>query len=289
VKGRYEYAGGLALLVASAVNLHHFILDGAIWKLRNTRIASVLIRAESEPAEGLPEPVQPATSWLRPAVWAAASIGLAVGLGVLWLEDFALRAAFLRNDPAGLNRVLDRMAWLGRDNTPTRLLAGRMAAKAGDWEASLAANQAALAMSPDESALQERIAALTRRLRNPERAVAHLRDALRLAPAAQELRNELAWTLATSGDPRIRAPEEAVRVAEALVHETEKPDPNWLDTLAAGYAAGGRFEDAIRVATQAEALAQSQGKREMGEQIGARLALYRERKIFVETEVPRGG
>ena len=31
-------------LVASVVNLHHFVMDGAIWKLRNSRIASVLIR-----------------------------------------------------------------------------------------------------------------------------------------------------------------------------------------------------------------------------------------------------
>jgi hypothetical protein len=152
VRGRYEYAGGLALLVASAVNLHHFVLDGAIWKLRNSRIASVLIRAEPERPAGLPEPVAPRKGWLRPAVWVAATAGLAVGVSVLWLEDFALRAAFLRSDYAGLNRVLDRMAWLGRDNSAARLLAARGAARAGDWEESLAAHRAALAPGPDRVA-----------------------------------------------------------------------------------------------------------------------------------------
>ena len=34
---------GLGLLVAAGVNVHHFVLDGAIWKLRQGRIANVLI------------------------------------------------------------------------------------------------------------------------------------------------------------------------------------------------------------------------------------------------------
>ena len=36
--GNLEYAAGLAVLVAAAVNVHHFILDGAIWKLRDSRV-----------------------------------------------------------------------------------------------------------------------------------------------------------------------------------------------------------------------------------------------------------
>jgi hypothetical protein len=65
------------------------------------------------------------------------------------------------------------------------------------------------------------------------------------------VRNDLAWFLATSSDPGIRQPEEAVRLAESLVHEVENPDPNWLDTLAAAYSAAGRFEEATQVAAQA--------------------------------------
>ena len=38
---------GLAALVSAAVNIHHFILDGAIWKLRG-RIANLLIRNASD-------------------------------------------------------------------------------------------------------------------------------------------------------------------------------------------------------------------------------------------------
>ena len=132
------------------------------------------------------------------------------------------------------------------------------------------------------------MAALSKQLGDPANAAAHTREALRLSPDAHGLRNDLAWTLATSGDPRVRQPEEAVRLAESLVREAEKPDPNWLDTLAAAYAAAGRFEDATRVASQAAALAQEQGQTGIGEQIRARLALYRERRAFVEAESPDG-
>ena len=36
--GRVPFEAGLGLLVAAAVNLHHFVLDGAIWKLRDPRV-----------------------------------------------------------------------------------------------------------------------------------------------------------------------------------------------------------------------------------------------------------
>jgi tetratricopeptide (TPR) repeat protein len=289
VQGHYEYAGGLALLVASVVNIHHFVLDGAIWKLRNSRIASVLIRTQPEeqplePGEGTP----PRRGWLRPLVWAAAIGGLAVGLGVLWLEDFAFRDAFLRRDYAGMNRVYDRMAWFGRDNSEVRRLAGQGAARAGDWETSLHALEAALAMSPDDSELHGNIAAVARRMEDPADAARHLRDALRLAPDARGLRNELAWMLATSGDPRIRRPEEAIGLAKAMVRDAEESDANSLDTLAAAYAAAGRFDEAIRVASQAAELAQEQGQTEMGEQIRARLALYRDGRAFLASDSEGG-
>ena len=63
---------GLAMLVASAVNIHHFVLDGAIWKLKG-RIAEVLIRSGSD-VEG---PARPARRFgLRHAVWAACGLAL---------------------------------------------------------------------------------------------------------------------------------------------------------------------------------------------------------------------
>jgi hypothetical protein len=49
--GARAFEAGHALLAAAAVNVHHFVLDGAIWKLRDGRIARILLRPrEPQPA-----------------------------------------------------------------------------------------------------------------------------------------------------------------------------------------------------------------------------------------------
>jgi hypothetical protein len=50
ILGNQSYYAGLSILVAAAVNVHHFLLDGAIWKLREGRIAAVLLRKASPQA-----------------------------------------------------------------------------------------------------------------------------------------------------------------------------------------------------------------------------------------------
>ncbi|MBC8187175.1 MAG: hypothetical protein H8E78_03065, partial [Proteobacteria bacterium] len=45
--GRISFDSGLALMVAAFVNLHHFVLDGAIWKLKDSGVSRVLFRAEA--------------------------------------------------------------------------------------------------------------------------------------------------------------------------------------------------------------------------------------------------
>ncbi|HET6277670.1 MAG TPA: hypothetical protein VFG08_02705, partial [Candidatus Polarisedimenticolia bacterium] len=65
---------GLFLLVAAAVNVHHFILDGVIWRLRSGRIAGILLRGREEsPAAHAAAPHR-RRSWIRPLVWAAGAL-----------------------------------------------------------------------------------------------------------------------------------------------------------------------------------------------------------------------
>jgi hypothetical protein len=49
--GEMPWDAGLAALTLAAVNIHHFLLDGAIWKLRDGRIARVLLHSVPRPAE----------------------------------------------------------------------------------------------------------------------------------------------------------------------------------------------------------------------------------------------
>ncbi len=61
--------------------------------------------------------------------------------------------------------------------------------------------------------------------------------------------NCLAWLLATCPDEEIRDGERAIAIAKEVV--AKEASPGRLDTLAAAYAAAGRFDDAIRIQEQA--------------------------------------
>ncbi len=98
----------LAVLVASAVNIHHFILDGAIWKLRSTRVGSVLIRSAPDPeARG---PLAP--SWGRRAVWTVATLGVVVAGFRFTHEQLLFPSALRRHDYVAAREAMNRLGWL---------------------------------------------------------------------------------------------------------------------------------------------------------------------------------
>jgi hypothetical protein len=116
VFGVRAYDAGLGALIASAVNIHHFILDGAIWKLRDGKIARILLRGQN--ALGDLTEIKP--SWARvklmPLVLAA---GLASTLGNIvgiWEFEFGFRRAAMASDPDRLKTAAKRLRWVGRDN-----------------------------------------------------------------------------------------------------------------------------------------------------------------------------
>jgi hypothetical protein len=84
---------GLAATAFSIVNLHHFVLDGAIWKLRDGRVARVLLRAPGPP--NVPEPISatPRRVWMRRLVWTVA--GLTVAIPAM---DYYARSVVRRTD-----------------------------------------------------------------------------------------------------------------------------------------------------------------------------------------------
>jgi tetratricopeptide (TPR) repeat protein len=113
-------------------------------------------------------------------------------------------------------------------------------------------------------------------------AIAHYREALRINPTLRATSNSLAWMLATCGDDRLRDPAESIRLSEAGARETNSRDPAILDTLAAGYAAAGRFEEAIRTAQQAMDLSAQLGQHARTAEIRKHLSLYRRNRPYVD-------
>ncbi|MHC5024154.1 MAG: hypothetical protein ACYTGG_09615 [Planctomycetota bacterium] len=86
--------------------------------------------------------------------------------------------------------------------------------------------------------------------------------------------NDLAWLLATDPAPRPAAASRAVLLAERAAALTRRQSPLVLDTLAASYAAEGRFDQAVATARAAIAIARAAGRDTLAADIESRLALY---------------
>ncbi len=105
-------------------------------------------------------------------------------------------------------------------------------------------------------------------------ALAAWRAGLAVDPNHLPTLHRAAWLLATSRDPALRNPTEAVALSERAARLTADQNASMLDCLAASYAAAGRYADAVDTATRAQRLAAQQGKMELSAQIQARLASY---------------
>jgi thiol-disulfide isomerase/thioredoxin len=109
-----------------------------------------------------------------------------------------------------------------------------------------------------------------------------LRSALELAPNDLTPLNNLAWQLATHPDSTIRQPTESIRHAEHAVRLSQGRSAGILDTLAACYAAAGRFDAAVKAAERARQLAVADGNQELAARIEQRLSQYKSRQPFVQ-------
>ena len=130
---------GVLLLVSAFANLHHFVLDGAIWKLRG-RIAQVLIQSQPEVADA----AAPARRWPRRLIWASCgALLLANAAGVViearWIS------ALQRRDLAGAQQSLELLHWLGRDRGSYHLVLASGMLQVGAFEGARKEAQRALA------------------------------------------------------------------------------------------------------------------------------------------------
>jgi hypothetical protein len=130
--GTLPYDVGLASVTAAVVNLHHFILDGAIWKLRESRVGKILLSRDPRPAP-LPE-VRASLPLARPLV-AAGLVSVALLLFGTMEEEFGLSRHLSRGDITGAESSLERLSWIGRDSAHTRAELGARRMREGDPKA----------------------------------------------------------------------------------------------------------------------------------------------------------
>ncbi len=110
-------------------------------------------------------------------------------------------------------------------------------------------------------------------------AITLYRRALALLPDSPEPFAELGWILATQPHPTPRDVQQAVSLAEHAAQLTSHQDPRVLNTLAAAYAAAGRFDEAAATARAALALTPASGS-ELATAIRQLLDLYTEGRPY---------
>ena len=129
--GRLPYDYGLALTVSAFVNLHHFVLDGAIWKLRDGRIARILLGGAAGETSA---PARPAL--VRTAI-AVGAVCLAVTIYAGVETESGFNAALEHGDVARADASMRRLSWIGRDGSEMHLRLADKAAVAGDESAAM--------------------------------------------------------------------------------------------------------------------------------------------------------
>jgi tetratricopeptide (TPR) repeat protein len=106
------------------------VLDGAIWKLRDGRIARILVRSEST-AGALPTDA-PRRRWLAPALLAVGAVCCATMVLADFEMEFGLRRAYARVDVPRMRSALERLDWIGRDSANNHLRVGQLLAAHGE-------------------------------------------------------------------------------------------------------------------------------------------------------------
>lgn len=171
---------------------------------------------------------------------------------------------------------------LNPDNAPAYYNLGIALAANSRFEDAVANYRQSLRINPNHADTFVHLGMALDQLGRPSEAVAQYRQALRLNPRLPIALNNLAWTLATSRDDRLRNGIEAVRLAERACALTHNEQPACLGTLAAAYAECGRFSEAVTIEEKAEQLAAGTGQQAMAAKYRQLLELYRAGKPYHE-------
>jgi tetratricopeptide (TPR) repeat protein len=145
------------LTFTALVNLHHFILDGAIWKLRDTRIASFLLNKPEKGEEVASDSnlgIVDSARWLAGSSFSARAIRIfAVVLLLLW-GGFDQLHFYLANVPGTIS-ALEHAIRLNPNDSAAQMRLAQAAQTAGQRDLALEALKRAAKLNPDKLSVEE--------------------------------------------------------------------------------------------------------------------------------------
>ena len=157
---------------------------------------------------------------------------------------------------------------------------GNTLASQGNLEEGIAHLAQAIRLNPNSASAHYNLARLLNDSGKTDAAVMHFTEALRIRPDWVKPMRSLARLLATHSQDKLRDPTETVRLAQRACKLTGYKDAGLVDTLAAAYAAAGRFSEAVATAEKAVELAGTENDKERVQKIQNRLKLYRQQKPY---------
>jgi tetratricopeptide (TPR) repeat protein len=305
---RHDLVDSLVIF-AALVNLHHFIVDGAVWKLREGRVAALLIGSRHTPVAGRAPTASPllrAARWIvaptpgaRALRWSTAAALLAVAAadqaqyfltldraGARQIEAAAalnphdsrvrVRRAELLADagrvPEAVAELRDALDLNPRSATALRMLGSLLVQNGRYAEAAAHYDMVERRIRPDVTTLQN-VAVLSARAGDARRAEEKLREALRLYPDRADVHLNLAEVYLGRGALGAAVPHYATYLA--LTERAGGGDPRLralvLLKLGEALAMTGRPLEARAALTRAAALADGLGAADLAAAARARL------------------
>lgn len=143
---RMPHESGLDMLVAAAVNLHHFLLDGVIWKLRDAPVRQALVDGRSEASA--PTHALTNVAWARGLVVVAGLFAVGCWVIAAWEQEVGRRRAVASGDLERVQVAAKRLAWVGRDGPRIHVAMAKLLQHRGDDEAAMIEYQRGIDLWP---------------------------------------------------------------------------------------------------------------------------------------------
>ena len=145
------------LTFTALVNIHHFLLDGALWKLRDSRVAALLLNTSGKTRDSngdAQNAFQSATRWLTSSAPAARGVRIAsVALLFAWAALDQMH--FYWSSETDSVPALARAAKFNPDDSAVQMRLARAEMVAGNRDAALESLKHAAAISPGNFSQQE--------------------------------------------------------------------------------------------------------------------------------------
>jgi len=159
---------------------------------------------------------------------------------------------------------------------------GEILAEQTDFEGAVLHFSEAVRLDPNSASARYILGRALQEVGKAEQAIEQFIEVVRLKPDGVRPMNSLAWLLATHWRAELRDGDKAVEYAERACKLTDYKYADVVDTLAAAYAAAGRFPEAVKTEEKALRMADSLGKGALADKFRRRLQLYKGGQPYFE-------